>query len=208
VRRKKEEKGTPMSHAYQVKGSTINSKLAFVAERFGANARAELEKELADAGAPKFFDSGWYPYAQYCDLLRRIADNQYAGNITRLEEAGEYSAAKALETTYSAFAKRGDFIGFLNHISMLHKMFYSEGRTEVEVMAGGKSCEIRHRDKPEFAEEDLHVALGFYRGSARLHGINKMSGRYFSDALGVTFVLDWTEQGSGAVSAAEPSIVG
>ncbi|MCP4901336.1 MAG: hypothetical protein GY906_30580 [bacterium] len=196
-----------MTDTYRVKGSTLNSKLAFVAERFGESAKDELQEELTSMGFPKFFDSGWYSYSQYCDLLRLIADRYYGGKISHLAEAGEYSARQALENTYSAFANRGDFIAFLKHISMLHKMFYSEGRTEVDVLAGGERCEIRHREKPEFAEEDLHVALGFYLGSARLHGISNISGRYFTDALGYTFLLEWAETASGTQTPASEESV-
>lgn len=195
-----------MADTYRVKGSTLNSKIAFVEQRFGTSAKDELLVELDGMGFPKFFDSGWYSYAQYCDLLRLIADRFYGGKISHLKEAGEYSAAQALEHTYSAFANRGDFIAFLKHISMLHKMFYSEGRIEVQVLPGGQRCEIRHREKPEFAEEDLQVAMGFYQGAARLHGISNISGRFFSDALGFTFLLEWGEAASGVQGEVDSGI--
>ena len=180
-----------MEQEYRVKGSTLNTKIAFVRERFGEEAVNRLIGKLSQDEPFKAFDSGWYPYEQYVRILELIAEQHFGGDLSRLVEAGEYSANQALSTTYAAFVVSGDFLGFLNRIAQLHSMFYSLGHIEVETLLHGKGCEIRHRGKSEYAEADMYVALGFYKGAGSLHGLQGVSGGFTRDRDGVTFSLSW-----------------
>lgn len=163
------------ARTYQVKGSTIRSKLDFVHERFGAEARAALETEFAGRGLLPILVSGWYDYDLYVEILESIAARHFAGDLSQLEVIGGYSAEQSLKTVYAAFVRSTGFAEFLRGISRLHHMFYNAGRLSVEVADDRRSCTIIHRDKPRVAEADLWVASGFYKMAAKLHDLERVS---------------------------------
>jgi hypothetical protein len=180
-----------MSDAYRVKGSTLLTKIDFVNESFGAEAKEQLMAELTEREFPSVFETGWVDFDRYVELLELIARQFLGGDIKRLTEAGEYSATQALGSTYKVFVTGADFVDFLKHISQLHKMFYSHGRIEVEFTKGQRGCKILHRDKPVYAPPDLYVAAGFYQGAGRLHGLRQVITRFERDSKGITFDLRW-----------------
>jgi hypothetical protein len=181
----------PMSEAYQVKGSTLLTKIEFVNDRFGEGAKDQLMEELSKREFPSIFETGWIDFNWYVDLLELIAKSFLGGDVSRLTEAGEYSAKQGLGSTYKVFVSGADFIDFLKHISQLHKMFYSHGRTEVVLTKGQRGCKILHRDKPVYATPDLYVAAGFYQGAGRLHGLRHVITRFERDSKGIVFDLRW-----------------
>ena len=155
---------------YQVKGSTVRSKLDFVHEAFGEKARSDLESQFEGRGLLPILVSGWYDYDLYIEVLEAIATAHYAGDLSRLEAIGAYSADQALRTVYAAFVRQAGFVEFLRGMSRLHHMFYNAGEIVVDVDASERRATIWHRDKPRVAEADLHIAAGFYRKAAEMHG--------------------------------------
>jgi len=179
---------------YQVKGSTIISKFDFVEDNFGERARQEMQKDFETRGILPVYPAMWYSYQNYVDVLTAIAEKFYGGELRQLEKVGSYSAKKSLESVYRSFvdAAGQDFVEFLNRISNLHKMFYSQGRLEVIVREDGQGCDLWHRDKPEFQEADLYVASGFYKEAARMHGIKNLLCKHSLKGPDCHFVLEWT----------------
>jgi len=178
---------------YRVKGSTINSKFAFVRARFGHAAEQQLEEQLArGTGASRpFLDSAWYPFETYVQVLKLIARNHYQDDVSRLAAIGEGSADVTFAATYRAFMSGDDFLRFLKRMPKLHAQFYDQGRIEVEIVASERECYIRHRDKDTYDDADLHVAQGFYRRAAELHGLEVVYCVFSRCARGVDFKLRW-----------------
>lgn len=177
--------------SYRVKGTSINTKFDFVRERFGEEAEAMLRERVRSDQAPRILASAWVPFEIYVDVLRAIADLFYRGNVQGLQEAGRFSAKQALTTTYKTFVTRRSFAEFLERMSSLHHLFYSEGRSEVDVADDGHSCTITLHDKPELPDEDLEVALGFYLGAGSLLGHHAIRGSYRVSDTQAVFQLSW-----------------
>ncbi len=176
---------------YQVKGSSLRSKIEYVRETFGeAEALALGQEFAADLGlAP--LESKWYPFEVFVRLLSVIADRYFGGDRSRLTEVGEFSARKSLSTTYAAFAQGGDFPSFLRRIATLHGRFYNLGVMVARPDAAGRSCTIVLSGAPFYPPEDLYVAQGFYLGAARFLGLGAVRGRMSQRAGTVTFELSW-----------------
>lgn len=180
-----------MSSEFKVKGSTLLSKLEFAGERLGEEAKRTLEDYLASSGAAKVLDAEWYPFSLYDGLLRKMAAENYGGNVSRLRDVGSYSAEKALGTTYAAFARQRDFPLFLKRISSLHGRFYSAGRLVVTA-TGDSFCELEILDSPVISYADVYIAAGFYIGAARLMGLEGATCRFQVGDERVHFRLDWS----------------
>ncbi len=180
-----------MGSGYSVKGSSLKSKLAFVESRFGNSELEKLEAQLKEEGFPTLFDSGWYPFDRFVRLLRIITDNHFSGNTSRLTEVGEYSAQESLGKTYRTFVNSKSFIGFLKNVDRLHHMLYNEGKSEIFIDDDENGCRIVQSGKSQIAEEDLQVALGFYCGAGRLHGIRNIQGRFTIKPDGADYILSW-----------------
>ena len=175
---------------YQVKGSTIRSKLEFAAERCGSEARENLAAYLSAQAHPTILDAEWYSFSLYDGLLRKLAADFLGDDLSRLQEVGIYSAEKALTTTYEAFAARRDFPLFLKKISTLHNRFYSTG-TLVVVDSGEDFCELEIRDAPIISRADVYLAAGFYIGAARLMGHDRAQVAFEVYSSRVHFRVAW-----------------
>jgi len=183
-----------MDGGYQVKGSTIKSKLAFVADRFGAAARDELTEPLRARGLLPILDGSWYPFDLYVEVLRAIADRFYGGDRARLEEIGAYSAEKALTTTYRAFATGKGFFDFLDRLALLHGQFYNLGEMRVERRDAERACDIVLTGAPTYPQEDVYIASGFYAGAGRYLGFTDVVVEIRREGAGVRFLV----RGAGA----------
>ena len=180
-----------MTATYQVKGSTLRSKLDYAEHAFGCEARSAVEALLKRRGAFPLLTAAWYPYDLYVEVLELIARDHLGGDRRRLVEVGAASAQAALSSVYQAFVCPGGFLEFLEGISKLHHLFYDQGRLDVRVHPDRRGCDILHRGKPLYAEADLHVAAGFYTRAAELHGLNPNRCTFEHSEDGVDFCLTW-----------------
>lgn len=180
-----------MATQYEVKGSTVQTKYDFVQARFGPLACGRLEARFKSKGLFPVLSSSWYDYDLYVELLEAIADACFDNDLSRLVEVGEYSADDALTSMYAAFVSEEGFLDFLEGITSLHHMFYSQGNIEVNVHPDQKGCDILHRKKPKAAEADQYVAAGFYQKAAELHGLTNACCSWSMQRKGVHFVLTW-----------------
>jgi len=137
-----------MSDDYRVKGSSIRSKFDFVRDRFGEAAEGQLKERFRERGLLPVLDSVMYPFDDYDALNRAIAAEFFDGDLSRLSEAGAYSAQQVLTGVYRAFAAGKDYPGFLRRAAVLHERFYSHGGMDVELADDGKSCQILMQGAP------------------------------------------------------------
>ena len=176
---------------FRVKGSTIRSKLDFAAERLGPRAVHSLTLFLSELVPAQILEADWYPFASYDHLLHRMAAEYFEGDLERLQEIGDFSAHRALSTTYSAYAVRRDFFHFLERISALHERFYSLGRLRL-VERSDDGCVLQLEEVPVVSLADVQVARGFYRGAAQLLGRSQVVCEFEKvEGPGVCYRLAW-----------------
>lgn len=176
---------------YSVKGSSINSKIEYVEENMSADDAQMLKDMFSDRLSFPVLDSAWYDYELYVKILREIARVFFASDRERLKDVGIYSAQKVLSGVYKAYMKGGDFIKFLQKISMLHSRFYNKGRMDVSVSENKKTCTIVLSDAPVYAPEDNYIAAGFYMGSAMACGLQGVTCGIVEKGNAVGFELKW-----------------
>lgn len=182
----------PHSVPYQVKGSSLASKLEFVETRFGPAAVRELLLDVADPRLERILVTSWYPYELFDRLLTRLAARFYDGDLERLAEIGEYSAAKMLSGTYKTFTDLSKSYGdFLRRVQQLHSRLYSQGVIEVSVGTGDRRARILWHSAPYWTETDLAVAKGFYRGAAESFELRQVEVGLRREPDRVTFDLRW-----------------
>lgn len=185
------------SEDFQVKGSSIRSKLYFAQQCLSPEVCSRLGRWLRGfANSEQILDANWYPFELYDGLLRTLAMEAYGGDLRRLEEVGIFSAEQALTTVYEVYAIQRDFPMFLRRISALHDRFYS--RSKLELVGSGEGfCEIQLSDVSVDFTADIHVASGFYIGAARLMGLDKVSCERRIEGQKALFRLDWLSASRG-----------
>lgn len=158
-----------MADRFQVKGSSIRTKLVFARDRFGAEAEQALVNRLADLGVTRVLEGGWYDFEIYNAVLGELARVGYDGHLDGLREAGAFSATQALSTTYQAFAKHRDLERFLALIPRFHLSLHTHGTLVID---GPKDGILRFTlsDLPQTSRADQRVTEGFYLGAVRLLG--------------------------------------
>lgn len=153
---------------FQVKGSSICSKLHFAQECTSPEVTEHLHEWLGEAtGGHPILEANWYPFDLYDGLLRALAREAFDNDLQHLEAVGIFSAEQALTTVYDVYTIQRDFLLFLRKISSLHDRFYSRSQLSLE-RSGDGFCELHLRDVPVDFSADIHVAAGFYIGAARL----------------------------------------
>ena len=177
---------------YQVKGSSISSKLAYLLEAAGEAAEGEARLFLKEKDVTTVLEATWYPYQTYDALLVWMAQRHFGGQVDRLEKVGRFSAQKALTTTYSAFSRTGDFARFLEKMPVLHKRYYSHGQLVASLLLPGAThCEILLDGAPTYGDADLYIAAGFYAGAAELMGLKDVQATFTRERSRVRFKLSW-----------------
>ena len=157
-----------MTESYEVKGSSILSKLEYLRKVHGTEAAEKVEAPLKKKGLMPFLTSSWYPYSIYVGVNEVIANELFGGNLAGLQEVGAYSAEKSLLGTYKMLAQNNDYFGLLGELAILHGRFYNIGTLKVEVAEDRSSCRIMLSGAPAYAEADIQVAAGFYIKAAEL----------------------------------------
>jgi hypothetical protein len=179
------------SDVYQVKGSSIRSKLEFVRERFGEQAERELAKDLAEAGVPRVLEASWYPYELYDRVLQRIAERHYGGELEQLREVGEFSARHSLAGTYAVYSDLGAYERLLERLPALHDRFYNLGSSRVELDEGAHRATLELHGAPRYTETDLQIAAGFYQGAGEAMGCRDIEVELELQADGARFHIRW-----------------
>jgi hypothetical protein len=180
-----------MCESFQVKGSALSTKLAFLRSQAGKAMAAEAEEFLAAHGIATVLESIWYPYSTYDALLRWVADRCFGSDLKRLEEVGRFSAEAAHTSTYKGFVGSGDFQRYLEQLSVLHGRLYSLGSVLVSPGGDSRSCTVRIVETPGFSEPAMHIVRGFYSGAALLHGLEGIRCDATLETDGATFELRW-----------------
>ena len=176
---------------YKVKGSSINSKIYFIKEKFSQSNAENLKNQFNDIISFPVLESSWYDYQVYIDILKKIAEMFYDSDIQKLKQVGVFSAKTVLNGVYKSFIQGKDFTKFLKKVSRLHSRFYSKGEMLVEISDNENKCEIILKGAPIYSEEDNYIAAGFYTGSAMACGLSEIICNIEPGNGFVRFILEW-----------------
>ena len=180
-----------MAKEFLIKGSSLRTKLDFVAARFDADAVESLRLFLArELGNRPILDADWYPFELYDRLLNHLAQRQFGGDLARLREVGQFSAEKALESTYQTYARGRSFEDFLQRLPLFHQRLYTASRLEVSTLEA-KGCTIDVVEMPIVSMPDVHVSCGFFVGAARLLGHESAEGAASPKLHRVRYAIRW-----------------
>ncbi len=176
---------------YKVKGSSINSKIYFIKERFSESNAENLINHFKDIISFPVLESSWYDYKLYVDILKKIVEMFYNSDVEKLKQVGVFSAKTVLSGVYKSFVHDKNFIKFLQKISRLHSRFYNQGEMSVNVLDNEQKCEITLKGAPTYSKEDNYIAAGFYIGSAIECGLSNVRCDIKPGNGFVQFILEW-----------------
>lgn len=176
---------------FRIKGSSIATKLSFIAERYGSEHEASLREWLDDRGYRRILDASWYPFTLFEGLLFVIVERHYDGQVERIQEVGVDSAQRTLTSTYGAFIRGKAFGQFLALMPQLHPRIYSHGTVTPHVDEAACQARIALRDLPKYSDPDLFVSQGFFLGAAKLLGLPEARGSFARVEGGIDFSVRW-----------------
>jgi hypothetical protein len=177
---------------YGVKGSTVRTKFEYVRQRFGEEDERLFREHFKDRSELQpLLDVSWISFRLYDELNCYIAEKFFGGDMSRLQEVGTYSAERALQTTYRAFARGKDFLQFLDQMREYVRAFYNVGDLLVEVGDNQKSAIVKFRKAPEYTLAELHMSAGFFVGAGRLMGLSDITCRSSLSRQGIDLDLRW-----------------
>jgi hypothetical protein len=111
----------------EIKGTTIQTRLEFVSENFGAEARNEALRELnaafGEMAAGFILPMAWYPLAMDDHLCRFIQRKSGDPTEEAFRKLGEYSAVKHSRFFGKILGERRDPISFLSAIPHFHNTY-------------------------------------------------------------------------------------
>lgn len=175
-----------MAERFQVKGSTLHTKLAFARAHLGTEVEEAILEFLRDAGIHRVLTGSWYDFAIYERLLEKLAEVGYQGDLERLREVGAFSAENALSTTYRAFARSKDLDRFLELLPQLHTSMHSHGKLTLDERTM-TSFVLTVRDMPSYGQGEAYVTEGFFASCARLLGCLGVRSRMKRDGKNVAY---------------------
>ncbi len=157
----------------QVKGSVLQSRLAFVeqiagkdgVERVLGTLTLEDRRALRDLVA-----------VQWCafDLGKRLDEAIVAvlaqGNPLFFERLGAASAERNLTTVHRAFITPGDPHAFLAKAPQIYRLYYDTGRREY-ARSGDRSAVLTTYEAETFSAPDCSTVIGWHRKALEMCGV-------------------------------------
>lgn len=181
-----------MTSVYSVKGSAIRMKYEFVRNRFGPDAETRMRAHFRDRPELEaLLDVSWVPFSLYEEMNQYIASTHYGGDITRLQEVGEYSADRSLQSIYKSWVRGKAFREFLRQMTEYYKTFYSAGELVVTVGDDLESATLTFRNAPQYSPAELNIAVGFFIGSARVMGLENVTHQASLLPRGMEIKIRW-----------------
>jgi hypothetical protein len=175
--------------AFQVKGSTMQYKVEFVARQRGESVAEDLKREFANDQLFPILDSRWYPFKLYDRLLVRTAELCFAGDIRQLEELSASWASKSLSGIYESYAWGQRLDAFLSRLPRLHDRMFTYGKVTTAKGELAGQHRITLSDSASYTAPVLYSASGFYLGATRFLGYPEASCSFTRSGSTVHFDL-------------------
>lgn len=157
----------------QVKGSVIQSRLAFVRERIGPGATARVLARLGAADrailSGTMMPFAWYPFALNEQLDLAIRDELGRGDDVFLE-----LGVKSCEDNLASSSQRHYILdrnpqALLKHTSAIYRVYYDTGRREYERVSDTTAV-LRTYASESFSAADCLTVVGWYERAIAMCG--------------------------------------
>jgi uncharacterized protein (TIGR02265 family) len=160
------------NEAGSVKGSVLQSRLAFLRERKGeAGVHRVLERLAAEDRnllSGLMLPSGWYPFRTNERLDEAIAEELGIGEAIFLQ-MGEKSASDNLGAAHRVYVHSRDPHGLLREAASIYRLYYDTGNRSYE-RTGDRSAVLRTRDSRTFSRADCLTVVGWHRKAIAMCG--------------------------------------
>ena len=160
----------------QVKGAVLKTRLGFVEEHGGADARVRVLESLSEADRTTLkliLPVSWYPFdlaERLDDAIVRVMGN---GDPRFFERLGAESAERNLTGVHKGYLRPGDAHGFLERAPGIYRSYYEKGRREYE-RAGPTSGVLTTHDAEAFSGPDCLTIIGWHRKALEMCGVNSV----------------------------------
>jgi len=178
----------PAGADYCVKGSVLQSKLDALESLCGRPAVVSLQNRFRGRLPRRLNLLEWYPFGLLEEVLEDMREQSFDGKLARLSEIGEETARILLASTYRPLTTARSWTTFMSTAARLHSQYYNQGEMIVSFDAAGL-CRVDLANAPRYAATDLHVAGGFYCGTASALGVSKPAYVFLTDDRGAHFEI-------------------
>lgn len=155
-----------------IKGSVLQSRLAFVREHGGPAAVDRVLQALPDEDRKMLsgilLPAGWYPFATNERLDHAIATETKMGEALFLL-LGEKSATDNLGSAQKIYVRDRDPHGLLKHAASIYRLYYDTGHRTYEKLAA-TSAVLRTFESRTFSRADCLTVAGWHRKAIEVCG--------------------------------------
>ena len=157
-----------------IKGSVLQSRLAFVEELAPTDGRARVLSRLGESDSEvltSLLASAWYPFDLGKRLDAAIVEVLGGGRPEFFEKLGEASAEKNLGPSgvHRRFLVEGDPQAFLAKAPLIYSYYYDQGRRDYE-KSGEREAVLTTRDAETYSAPDCLTVVGWHRRALELCG--------------------------------------
>lgn len=161
----------------KVKGTSIRSRLEFLQQRWGEEARDGVLAGLDAvdrAAVENTLAASWVPFALLNRLDAAIVSGPGGGDLQVARDIGAYSAERNLSTVYRMFVDqaRGDPAALLENLATLHGSFYDWGSMRA-IRLGRGECRVEVEYAGAASRTNCLTAVGFYTEALRRLGVEE-----------------------------------
>ena len=170
----------------QSKGFTLQSALAWVDEKHGADGRARLLAALDDEArailSGHVLASAWYPFRVQVGIYEAADRLWGAGDQALCWQIGRFTAEYEATTIHKLFLKLARLDTWLKVAGTMWGRYYSAGRLEVGEFGDGRG-EIEVRDFHPISRAFCHDLGGWFWRTAEMSGMKGVEVRHESCLL-------------------------
>jgi hypothetical protein len=164
-----------VSETPSIKGSVIQSRLAFVQRRGGdvalAQVLARMPPRAREVVSGIVLPSGWYPFDAGSSLDEAIAAH-FGGGTDIFREMGAESARDNLSASHKVYVRERDPHGLLKSAASIYRLYYDSGHRTYE-RVDDHSVILRTFDSRTFSRADCLTVVGWHEKAIAMCGGKK-----------------------------------
>ena len=161
-----------------IKGAVLTSRLRFVADRFGEQARERIVASLSKADQEVLrgivLPAAWYGIDLQVRLDQAIVSRMGGASERAFKDLGRKSASDNLERFQAAIVKKKSPLALLQQTPAIYRLYYGTGRREF-VATGPTSGTITTYDAEGPTVADCYTIIGWHERALEIVGARTVS---------------------------------